>query len=67
MKILILANNDVGLYNFRKELIEKLIELKNDIYISLPYGERVEDLKKFMPTDLVKMINAVLDKFMKEL
>ena len=46
MKILILANNDVGLYNFRKELIEKLIELKNDIYISLPYGERVEDLKK---------------------
>lgn len=46
MKILILANNDVGLYNFRKELIEKLIKLKNDIYISLPYGERVEDLKK---------------------
>ena len=44
MKILILANNDVGLYNFRKELIQKLIELKNEVYISLPKGERVKDL-----------------------
>lgn len=44
MKILILANNDIGLYNFRKELIEKLIDLKNDVYISLPFGERVDDL-----------------------
>ena len=44
MKILILANNDIGLYNFRKELIEKLIELKYKLYISLPYGERVRDL-----------------------
>ena len=44
MKILILANNDIGLYNFRKELIEKLIELKHKLYISLPYGERVSDL-----------------------
>ena len=44
MKILILANNDIGLYNFRKELIGKLIELKHQIYISLPYGDRVDDL-----------------------
>ena len=56
MKILILANNDIGLYNFRKELIEKLIELKNEIYISLPYGERVNDLInigcKFLKTEV---------------
>lgn len=45
-KILILANNDVGLYNFRKELLEKLLGEKYEIYISLPYGERVEKLKK---------------------
>lgn len=44
MKVLILANNDIGLYNFRKELIEKLIELKYEVYVSLPYGDRVNDL-----------------------
>ena len=46
MNILILANNDVGLYNFRKELIEKLIELKYKVFISLPNGDRVKDLVK---------------------
>ena len=45
MKILILANNDVGLYQFRKELIEALIP-GNEIYISLPNGEFVEPLKQ---------------------
>lgn len=44
MKILILANNDIGLYNFRKELIEKIIQKNNNVYISLPNGERVKDL-----------------------
>ena len=44
MKVLVLANNDIGLYNFRKELIEKLIELKYKVYVSLPYGDRVKDL-----------------------
>ena len=46
MKVLILANNDLGLYNFRKELIEKLIELKHTVFISLPNGEKVKDLEK---------------------
>ena len=44
MKVLILANNDLGLYNFRKELIEKLMEMKYDVYISLPEGPKVRDL-----------------------
>ena len=56
MKVLILANNDLGLYNFRKEIIEKLIELKYDVYISLPNGTRVNDLEKlgcnFIETDI---------------
>ncbi len=43
MKILILANNDVGLYQFRKELIYKLLR-HNKVYISLPYGSLVEPL-----------------------
>lgn len=45
-KVLILANNDVGLYNFRKELIERLLNEKNEVYISLPDGKRVEELQK---------------------
>lgn len=42
-KILILANNDIGLYKFRKELIEELLK-DNQVLISLPNGEFVKDL-----------------------
>ena len=42
-KILILANNDVGLYKFRKEIIEELLK-ENEVYISLPYGKLVDKL-----------------------
>ena len=45
MKIMILANNDVGLYQFRKELIEELCK-ENEVIISLPYGDFIEPLKK---------------------
>lgn len=46
MKILILANNDLGLYNFRKELIEEFIELEHEVYISLPNGPKILELEK---------------------
>lgn len=45
MRILILANNDVGLYKFRKELIEKLVEQKQKVYISVPKGIFINDIK----------------------
>ena len=45
MKILILANNDVGLYKFRKELIESFINQNHEVYISLPKGEYVTSLE----------------------
>lgn len=45
MKILILANHDLGLYQFRKELIAEMLK-NNNVYISLPYGDRVETLRK---------------------
>lgn len=45
-RILILANSDIGLYNFRKELIERLISEKNMVFISLPKGERIKELEK---------------------
>lgn len=44
MKILILANNDVGLYKFRRELIEALLAQKRDVVICLPYGDYIEEL-----------------------
>lgn len=39
-KVMIFANNDVGLYNFRKELLERLIQDGNRVYCSLPFGEK---------------------------
>ncbi|PKJ54370.1 glycosyltransferase family 4 protein [Bacillus sp. SN10] len=44
-KILILANNDVGLYKFRKELIEDLVK-KYKVYLSLPYGDFIPALEE---------------------
>lgn len=44
-KILFLVNHDVVIYNFRLELVEKLIEEGYEVHISSPYGERIEDLK----------------------
>lgn len=54
-RVLILANNDVGLYKFRKELLEELLQpgsyLKGredepcEVYISLPDGEYVSEMK----------------------
>lgn len=46
MKILILANYDLGLYKFRKELIEELLNQGNEIYISLPDGDLVRYFEK---------------------
>lgn len=42
MKISILANNDVGLYNFRKEIIESFIKKGYEVHIILPYGDKVD-------------------------
>lgn len=62
---MILANYDVGLYQFRKELIEELLK-ENEIIISLPYGELVEPLKvmgcKFIDTPVDRRgINPIND------
>lgn len=65
MKILILANNDIGLYQFRKELIQEFLK-KNTVFISLPYGEMIEPLKElgcfFINTPLDRRgINPIKD------
>lgn len=46
MKILILTNMDLGLYMFRKELIEELLKQNHEIYISLPDGCLVRPFEK---------------------
>lgn len=45
-RILILVNHDVVVYNFRLELVERLLAENYEVYISSPYGERIEELIK---------------------
>lgn len=65
MRIMILANSDVGLYQFRKELIQELLK-NNEVIISLPYGEFVDSYKemgcKFIDTPVDRRgINPIKD------
>ncbi|MDI9470498.1 MAG: glycosyltransferase family 4 protein [Bacillota bacterium] len=45
MRILLLANNDVGLYRFRYELVQAL-RREHEVFLSLPFGEFVKDFEK---------------------
>lgn len=57
-KILIMANNDVGLYQFRSMLIRILLEQGNEVYISDPDGECISLL-----TDMgCEFINTPIDR-----
>ncbi|MBZ4656147.1 MAG: glycosyl transferase group 1 [Thermoanaerobacter sp.] len=44
-KILILANNSIGLYNFRFELIKELLNQDYEVYFSLPESAEDEKVK----------------------
>jgi Glycosyltransferase len=57
-EILILANNDIGLYKFRKDLIQKLINKGNSVFISLPNGEYINSLVELN----CKFINTNIDR-----
>lgn len=64
-KILILANSDLGLYKFRKELIEELLK-DNEVFISLPDGGFIKDLVNlgcnFIETQVDRRgLNPILD------
>lgn len=43
MRVLIVTNSDIGLYKFRKELMEELVK-ENEVYIALPKGEFYDEL-----------------------
>lgn len=46
MRVLVLANFGMGLYNFRKELLEELISKGYEVYVSFPKDEYVVRLEK---------------------
>ena len=43
-KVLILVNHDIVLYNFRLEIVQRLLKEGYEVHISSPYGERIDDL-----------------------
>ena len=43
-RILVLANNDVGLYRFRKDLLAALLGAGHEVYVSLPDGGFISEL-----------------------
>lgn len=43
-RVMFLVNRDFVLYNFRFELVERLLQEKYEVYICLPYGEKVEQM-----------------------
>ena len=66
MKILVLANNDVGLYQFRRELLGALIAQGHQVLISLPDGDLVPALQdmgcEFLDTPIDRRgINPMTD------
>lgn len=44
--VLFLVNRDIVIYNFRQEIVERLIADGHEVHISSPYGERIDDLVK---------------------
>ena len=46
MRVLFLSNSVGGLYNFRLELINKLVEQSYDVYVIVPINEQEDKLEK---------------------
>ncbi len=45
-RILFLVNHHVVIFNFRRELVESLLAYGYEVYISSPYGKRIDDLTR---------------------
>lgn len=59
MKVLILTNHQLGLYKFRRELLEELVSKKYHVIVSVPGGEFSQDMRD-MGVKLV--LNKCLDR-----
>ena len=66
MRVLIIANYALGLYQFRRELITELLKT-NEVYITLPYGKLIDELKKigckYIETDLDRRNTSLIQDF----
>ena len=55
MRILIIGNYDLGLYKFRRELLEELVNRGHEVYASVPDGEYKQKIEsigcKVIPTE----------------
>ena len=55
-RILFVVNHHVVIYNFRRELVETLLNQGHEVYVSSPYGKRINDLIqmgcKYIETDI---------------
>ncbi len=65
-KILVLANNSGGVYDFRRELIQAIMEREYQISVSSPDQDRINELKKMgckiITTDMDRRgVNPLLD------
>lgn len=64
-KVLILVNHNVVIYNFRRELVERLIADGYEVYLSCPQGNRIEELCsmgcKFIETEFERHGTSVID------
>lgn len=58
MRVLVLANRDFVLYNFRVELLDRLLRDDNEVYICLPNGPKV----KYMTEMGCRYIPISIDK-----
>ena len=43
-RVLFLVNHEVVIYNFRLEIVERLLNDGHEVHISCPYGERIDEL-----------------------
>ena len=57
-KILFLVNKDNVIYNFRRELAFELIKQDFEVYISCPYGKKID----FMTERGCKFIDLKIDE-----
>lgn len=58
MKILMIANSSLGLFNFRGKLIEELLNRSNKIRILTPLSEKVYELEKMK----LELIDTEIDR-----
>lgn len=43
-KILLISNNGIGFYNFKKELVEKLLSMEYEVHFAVPAYEKIDEL-----------------------